>query len=88
MSDVDLRSWLQNAMRSVDVDRTSDDDLVRLILSLAGEAAHNIVRPAAPLATFALGVAVAQHPDQSVEALAKCIADAARSQGASEEGAA
>jgi len=45
------------------------DDL-ESVLALAGTAAHEVMRPAAPVAAYLLGVAVATSPGQPVAAIA------------------
>lgn len=40
------------------------------VLALAGTAAHQVVRPAAPVAAYLLGAAVATSPGQPVAAIA------------------
>jgi hypothetical protein len=49
------------------VDAIDDLDCV---LALAGTAAHEVVRPAAPVAAYLLGAAVATSPGQPVAAIA------------------
>jgi hypothetical protein len=49
------------------VDAIDDLDAV---LALAGTAAHQVVRPAAPVAAYLLGAAVATSPGQPVTAIA------------------
>ncbi|HEY8788990.1 MAG TPA: DUF6457 domain-containing protein [Actinopolymorphaceae bacterium] len=49
------------------VDAIDDLDSV---LALAGTAAHEVVRPAAPVAAYLLGAAVATSPGQPVAAIA------------------
>lgn len=39
------------------------DDLMTEILAVARDAAHNVERPAAPLTTYLMGIAVAQGAD-------------------------
>jgi hypothetical protein len=45
-------------------------DDIEAVLALAGAAAHQIVRPAAPIAAYLLGAAVATSPGQPVAAIA------------------
>ncbi|MGH8974947.1 MAG: DUF6457 domain-containing protein [Acidimicrobiia bacterium] len=57
-----LDRWLQNAAGAAgaeDVDAALlSQDAVTLLLDLARDAAHGVARPAAPLATFAAGLAM------------------------------
>ncbi len=50
-----LRQWSAELLRSYELEGTGVD--VDAILALAGQAAHTIVRPAAPLTTFIAGYA-------------------------------
>ena len=59
-----LDRWLQIAIeeagaKNVDPSLLSQD-AVTLLLNLARDAAHGVARPAAPLATFAAGLALGQ----------------------------
>lgn len=51
-----LEEWLTKVRAELDVPADALD--TDLLLGLAGEAAHAVVRPAAPLTTFLVGVAV------------------------------
>lgn len=59
-----LDAWLleaANAAGARDVDLgLLGRDAIELLLDLAKEAAHGVARPGAPLATFAVGLAVGQ----------------------------
>jgi hypothetical protein len=63
---------------------------VRSVLSLAGVAAHSVVRPAAPLTTFlagyAAGIAAAGNAVTPAEATATAIATARRAIAARSDG--
>lgn len=50
-----LASWVADVGRELGLDLEVKVDVV---LDLAGDAAHAVVRPAAPLTTFLVGVAV------------------------------
>lgn len=66
-----LEEWNAQLSEALGVDLTVDTEE---ILSLAADAAHNVVRPAAPLATFLVGYAAALHgggPDAIATAVAK-----------------
>ncbi len=57
-----LEAWLRRALEATGVGDVEDDLLgwegIGLVLDLAREAAHGVARPAAPLATFAAGIAL------------------------------
>lgn len=61
-----LDDWMATAATSLDVDLSTFGDLTALrtqLLDVARDAAHGVARPAAPLTTFVLGVAVGQGMD-------------------------
>ena len=51
-----LEEWVTKVREELEVPADAVD--TDLLLGLAGEAAHAVVRPAAPLTTFVVGVAV------------------------------
>ncbi|MBO0803793.1 MAG: hypothetical protein J2P25_12065 [Nocardiopsaceae bacterium] len=51
-----LEEWLTKVRAELEIPADALD--TDLLLGLAGEAAHAVVRPAAPLTTFCVGVAV------------------------------
>ena len=56
-----LDDWLREAAIALDCSpdpAVLGEDSVTLLLDLARDAAHGVARPAAPLATFVLGLAV------------------------------
>jgi len=54
-----LEEWLETLSRELGLtELTVDDDLIRTVLDVARDAAHEVERVAAPLTTFLLGVAV------------------------------
>ena len=57
-----LDDWLKEAAAAVEVSpgdpAVLSEEAVTLLLDLARDAAHGVARPAAPLATFVLGLAV------------------------------
>lgn len=61
-----------------------DDDAVHILLDLARDAAHEVERPAAPLTTFLIGVAVGR--GASLGAVAARATDLILSQPAPDEG--
>lgn len=50
--------WLAELADELDLDLDLDEDGVHALLDLARDAAHQVTRPAAPLTTFMVGVAV------------------------------
>jgi len=56
---MDLKPWLNALARALQLpEGAPDDHAIRTLLSLARDAAHEVERPAAPLTTFLVGVAV------------------------------
>ena len=56
---VDLKPWLNALAQSLQTPGGAPDDhTIRTVLALARDAAHEIERPAAPLTTFLVGIAV------------------------------
>jgi Domain of unknown function (DUF6457) len=51
---VNLHDWIDELMDVLDIDGEIDEGL---ILDVAREAAHRVVRPAAPISTYLLGYA-------------------------------
>ena len=67
-----MDAWVQQVKAELGIDIDPDIDA---ILDVARDAAHGVARPAAPVTTFLMGVAVAQGADpadvaQRVAALA------------------
>lgn len=60
MSDApeDLDAWVRALAESLRV--TADDHPIGVLLDLTRDAAHGVVRPAGPLTTYLVGLAVAQ----------------------------
>ncbi|PPF44913.1 hypothetical protein C5B85_09270 [Pseudoclavibacter sp. AY1F1] len=65
-----LDDWLAEVKRVLEI---GDDIDVGALLDVARDVAHNVARPAAPLTTFALGVALGRQSSaaESPEALAR-----------------
>lgn len=56
---MDLQQWLSTLTHELGLDDvTLDDEVVRTLLDLARDCAHEIERVAAPLSTYLVGVAV------------------------------
>lgn len=66
---MNLHDWIDELMDALDVDTELDEGLV---LDVAREAAHRVVRPAAPISTYLLGYAagLAGGDTETVERLA------------------
>lgn len=71
-----LEEWTAAASRTVGLDPTELDGQRRVVLDLARDVAHRVVRPAAPLTAYLLGVAVGRgaDPEQAAAALAALAA--------------
>ena len=56
---MDLKPWLNALAQALQLpEGAPSDHAMRTLLSLARDAAHEVERPAAPLTTFLVGVAV------------------------------
>jgi len=56
---MDLDDWLSALAAEIGTeDLTFDNNAIHTVLDLARDAAHTVARPAAPLTTFLVGVAV------------------------------
>lgn len=68
-----LAAWADDVGRELGLELTVD---VEVVLDLAGDAAHGVVRPAAPLTTFLVGVAVGRGArlDDAVQAVGRVLA--------------
>jgi hypothetical protein len=66
---VNLHDWIDELMDALDIETEIDEGL---ILDVARQAAHRVVRPAAPISTYLLGyaAALAGGDPERVEALA------------------
>jgi uncharacterized protein DUF6457 len=71
-----LDEWATQASRALGLPDLGVADR-QLVLDVAREVAHNVVRPAAPLSTFLLGVAVGRGGD--LVAIANALIEQARS---------
>lgn len=78
MDESTLVSWAAELAAELDVEQPIDVDA---ILKLAADAAHGIMRPAAPLTTFLVGIAIGQaggDPARTADILATVDAAIAR----------
>lgn len=58
----ELDQWVSQASSALGL---SDDVDVEAILNVAKDVAHNVIRPAAPVSTYLMGLAVARGMDPS-----------------------
>src|SRR5690606_10505196 len=65
-----LEEWTTAASEAVGLDSSTLAEQQRMVLELAREVAHHVVRPAAPLTTYLLGVAVGRGADPAQAAAA------------------
>lgn len=56
---ITLQSWVESLNGEMD-DFELDEESMHIILDLARDAAHHVVRPASPLTTFVVGYLVAR----------------------------
>lgn len=59
----DLHAWADRVIAELGLPDAVDESTLQLILDLARDAAHGVARPAAPLTTYLLGLAVARGAD-------------------------
>ncbi len=69
-----MTDWIDELCDALDIDPEVDEGL---ILDVARDAAHGVERPAAPLTTYLLGYAAAQH-EAGPEGLARMAAAVTR----------
>jgi hypothetical protein len=59
-----MQTWIDAVTAELGItDLEVSESLMKEILAVAREAAHNVERPAAPLSTYLMGVAVARGAD-------------------------
>ncbi|MFV0434876.1 MAG: DUF6457 domain-containing protein [Leucobacter sp.] len=75
-----LNEWLAAAAGELGLDPDTID--IATVLNVARDVAHNVARPAAPLSTFLLGVAVGRTLPGAASAEDEDAASALRSQAA------
>ena len=77
---MELHEWTTHLLAELGLDGEIDE---RLVLDVAREAAHNVLRPAAPLTTFVLGHAAARAGGrpEDVDRIAARIGDLAAAWG-------
>lgn len=64
----ELTEWVAEASRALDL--PPEDVNERVVLDLARDVAHKVLRPAAPITAYLLGVAVGRGADAAVAAAA------------------
>lgn len=62
----DVNNWTTAACRALDLDPATVD--TGMVLDLARDVAHHVLRPAAPVTAYLLGVAVGQGADPAAAA--------------------
>ena len=67
-----MREWIEAVKKELAIEQEVDIDT---LLLLARDAAHNVERPAAPITTYLVGIAVANGAD--LEKISKTISDLA-----------
>ena len=55
---INLQEWVNALSDELGTELTIDEESMHILLDLARDAAHEVLRPAAPLTTFLVGVAV------------------------------
>ncbi|HET7385526.1 MAG TPA: DUF6457 domain-containing protein [Nocardioidaceae bacterium] len=75
-----LHDWIDELCDALDIEPDVDEGI---ILDLARDCAHNVERTAAPISTYLLGYAAAQHGDRpdTVEKLAALATELAEKWG-------
>ncbi len=64
-----MDEWVQKVLSELNLEGISiTPGLMKDILAVARDAAHNVERPAAPLTTYLMGIAVAQGADPTLVA--------------------
>lgn len=59
-----MRDWIEAVTSELGISGVEvNDSLMKEILAVARDAAHNVERPAAPLSTYLMGIAVARGAD-------------------------
>ena len=79
----DLDRWVVEACELLGLDPA--DVPIATVLDLARRVAHGVARPAAPLTTFLLGLAVGSGRSEDLPGLADRIGDLAESRGPADD---
>lgn len=64
----ELQEWTDRLVAELGLAEPLDEDAIELILDLARDSAHGVARPAAPLTTYLLGLAVGRGADRDTAA--------------------
>lgn len=64
----ELSEWTDRVVAELGLPDAMDEPTLRLILDVARDAAHGVARPAAPLTTYLLGIAVGRGADPATAA--------------------
>ncbi|WP_133742638.1 DUF6457 domain-containing protein [Actinorugispora endophytica] len=83
-----LTEWARLVCAELELADEVDQKDVERVLDLARDAAHSVARPAAPLTTYLLGVAVGRgaEPDAAAAALSRLALAREEARGEAEEG--
>lgn len=57
-----LQAWTDRVRADLGIDIPVDADTIGTLLKVASIAAHDVIRPAAPLTTYLIGLAMAADP--------------------------
>ncbi len=72
-----MHKWIDTVVAALNLQGIEvTDALMKEILAVARDAAHNVERPAAPLSTYLMGIAVAQGADPAE--VARIVGDLAQ----------
>jgi len=72
-----MHKWIDTVVAALNLQGIEvTDSLMKEILAVARDAAHNVERPAAPLSTYLMGIAVAQGSDPAE--VARIVGDLAQ----------
>jgi hypothetical protein len=71
-----LDDWIEAVCRTVEIPPVGDNER-RLVLDMARDVAHGVLRPAAPLSAYLLGVAVGRgvDPTRAAQAIMELARD-------------
>ena len=59
-----MHDWIEAVISELGISEVEvNDSLMKEILAVARDAAHNVERPAAPISTYLMGIAVARGAD-------------------------
>lgn len=62
----EMSDWLGKVSTTLGIDNDLDPDAMGDVLEVAALTAHNLLRPAAPVTTYLVGLAIARDPSLTV----------------------